>query len=52
MLQYGNGDGVHEIFQFASRMITDEIREAARLAGDPHAAESFIKVLNNHREGS
>ncbi|MFB7290243.1 tetratricopeptide repeat protein [Actinacidiphila glaucinigra] len=45
MLRYGNGDGIHEIFQFASRMSPEQIRQAARLAGDPAAAESFISVL-------
>jgi TPR repeat protein len=45
MLQHGNGDGIHEIFQFASRMSPEQIRQAARLAGDPAAAESFISVL-------
>jgi hypothetical protein len=45
MLRYGNGDGVHEIFQFARRMTPEQIREAARLAGDPAAGENFLRVL-------
>ncbi|MEU6339813.1 tetratricopeptide repeat protein [Streptomyces sp. NPDC046977] len=45
MLQYGNGDGIHEIFQFASRMSPEQLRAAARLAGDPAAADHFIGVL-------
>jgi hypothetical protein len=45
LLRHGNSDGVHEIFQFARRMTPEQIREAARLAGDPVARENFIRVL-------
>ncbi|WP_160312328.1 tetratricopeptide repeat protein [Streptacidiphilus albus] len=49
MLGKGNGDGIHEVFQFASRMSFEEIREAARLAGDVGWGESMIAVLRNQQ---
>jgi uncharacterized protein len=42
MRSVGNGDGVHEIHQLADEMTDDEIREAARLAGDPSYAEALF----------
>lgn len=42
LLNIGNGDGIHEAQRIASGMVDDEIREAARLAGDPSLAEPFL----------
>jgi hypothetical protein len=49
MLQQGNGDGVHELFQFASRMTPEQIRGGATLAGDASVAEPFVKILEGRR---
>ncbi|MET8461478.1 tetratricopeptide repeat protein [Micromonospora zamorensis] len=42
MLNEGSGDGVHEAHQFVSRMTSEEVREAARLAGRPLDADVFL----------
>ena len=49
MLGRGNGDGIHEVFRFASRMTSEEIREAARLAGDVRLGEPVIAILRNRQ---
>jgi uncharacterized protein len=49
MLDYGNGDGIHQALELAKSGVTDEqIREAARLAGRPDDAEATIHVLRSH----
>jgi uncharacterized protein len=42
LLGAGNGDGVHEVLQLASQMTEAELREAARLAGNPAPAEALL----------
>jgi len=46
MLNYGNGDGVHEAIKVASGMSADQIREAARLAGRPGEGESLLAMIS------
>lgn len=46
MLRYGNGDGVHEAGMIAGDMTDEEIREAARLAGDVAMGEAIIFTRN------
>jgi TPR repeat protein len=42
MLSVGNGDGIHEVHQLAEQMTDNELREAARLSGDPVHAEALL----------
>lgn len=44
MLDYGNGDGVHEAIQLAKGMAPAEIRRAAEIAGCAAAVEALIEV--------
>ncbi|MET7819239.1 tetratricopeptide repeat protein [Micromonospora zamorensis] len=46
MLNEGSGDGVHEAHQLVSRMTSEEVREAVRLAGRPFDAEVFLEQGN------
>jgi uncharacterized protein len=45
MLNYGNGDGVHEALLVARSMPPEQIREAARLAGRVGDGEAIIGTL-------
>ena len=46
MLEYGNGDGIHEAIQLATQGMTDEqIRAAGQLAGRQTEAETFILTV-------
>ncbi len=47
MLDHGDGNGIHEAIELAkaAALPEDRIREAGRLAGQPAAAESLIKVV-------
>ncbi|MBQ0981178.1 tetratricopeptide repeat protein [Micromonospora sp. M61] len=46
MLNEGSGDGVHEAHKLVSRMTSEEVREAVRLAGRPFDAEVFLEQGN------
>lgn len=50
MLDHGNGDGIHEAIQLAKAGMTDDqIREAARLAGQEAYGEVTIQTLDDIR---
>jgi TPR repeat protein len=44
MLAAGNGDGLHESHGITPRMTDGQIQEAARLAGRPDYAETFLRI--------
>lgn len=46
MLNYGDGDGVHEAIHVARGMSADQIREAARLAGRVGDGEALIATVS------
>jgi TPR repeat protein len=49
LLALGEGDGIHEIHELMSEMSDEEIKAAAKMAGDPSLADAAIEAWPHKR---
>jgi TPR repeat protein len=47
MLGTGNGDGIHEAHEMVPHMDVEQVREAARLAGQSGAGERLLELFQH-----